>query len=151
MKERTLILIKPDAMERGLAGEIITRFEKKGLKIVGMKMIKLDDEILNEHYSHLRDKPFFGEIVNYMKSTPIIAMVLEGEGAIEIVRKIVGATRPWEAEPGTIRGDMAIGLPGNLIHASDSPETAEVEIKRFFKEDEIFDWDRKLEYFFERH
>ncbi len=151
MSEKTLILIKPDAMERGLAGKIINRLEDKGLKIVGMKMLQLDDAILNEHYAHLKDKPFFQGIVNYMKSTPIIAMVLEGEGAVEVVRKIVGATRPWEAEPGTIRGDLAIGLPGNLIHASDSPETAETEIKRFFKEDEIFNWNRKLEYYFERH
>ena len=151
MSERTLILIKPDAMERGLAGKIITRLEEKGLKIIGMKMIQLDDTILNEHYAHLKDKPFFQGIVNYMKSTPIIAMVVEGEGAVDVVRKIVGATRPWEAEPGTIRGDLAIGLPGNLIHASDSVETAKTEIKRFFKEDEIFNWNRKLEYYFERH
>ncbi len=151
MTERTLILIKPDAMERGLAGGIISRLERRGLKIVGMKMVKLDNEVLEEHYAHLKDKPFFNEIVEYMKSTPIIAMVMEGEGAIEIVRKTVGATRPWEAEPGTIRGDFAMALPANLIHASDSPETADVEIKRFFKPDELFEWKRKTEYFFERH
>ena len=151
MTERTLVLIKPDAMQRGLVGEVISRLEKKGLKIVAMKMIQLDDKILEEHYAHLRDKPFFQGIANFMKETPIIAMVLEGEGAIEVVRKVVGATRPWEAEPGTIRGDLALGLPSNLVHASDSPETAKIEIERFFKPEEIFNWDRKLEYYFERH
>ncbi len=149
MKERTLILIKPDAMERGLAGEIISRLERKGLKIVGMKMMKLDDGILEEHYAHLKDKPFFQGIVDYMKSTPIIAMILEGENAVDVVRKMIGATKPWEAEPGTIRGDLALGLPWNLVHASDSQETAEKEIARFFKPEEIFTWDRKLEKIFE--
>ncbi len=150
MIERTLILIKPDAMERGLVGEVISRLEKKGLKIVGIKMIKLDNATLEEHYAHLKDKPFFDGIISYMKSTPIIAMILEGDGAVDVTRKIVGATKPWEAEPGTIRGDLALGLPSNLLHASDSPETAEKEIMRFFKPDEVFEWKRSLEHYFKR-
>ncbi len=146
--ERTFVMIKPDGVIRELVGEIITRFERKGLKIVAMKMTKLDDPILDVHYSHLKDKPFFPGIKDFMKSGPVVAMVLEGENAVSEVRKIVGATRPWEAAPGTIRGDMAIALPANLIHASDSLENAEEEIRRFFNENEIVEWKRPNEHVF---
>ena len=150
MSERTLVLLKPDTIQRRIAGRVLTRLEDTGLKIVAMKMIQLDDEILNRHYAHLTDKPFFAGIRDFMKSAPIIALVLEGEGAVEVTRKVVGATKPWEADSGTIRGDMAIGLPANLIHASDSPENAEIEIKRFFREDEIHPWNGVLDSLFER-
>ncbi len=148
--ERTLVLVKPDAVIRGLIGEVVSRFEKKGLKIIGMKMMSLDEKTLDEHYSHLRDKPFFQGIKEFMMSAPVVAMVLEGEGAVDEVRRIAGATRPWEAEPGTLRGDFALGLPANIIHASDSPETAEEEIRRFFKPEEIFQWSRPFDELFER-
>ena len=150
MGERTLVLLKPDAIQRRIAGRVLARLEGTGLKIIGMKMIQLDDEILNEHYAHLTDKPFFAGIRDFMKSAPVIAIVLEGDGAVEITRKVVGATKPWEADAGTIRGDMATGLPANLIHASDSPENAEIEIKRFFNENEIHPWNGVLDYLFER-
>lgn len=140
MTERTLILLKPDALQRNLLGEVINRFERKGLKIVGLKMALLSDEMLEDHYSHLSDKPFFGGLKKYMKQTPVVAMVLEGEGCIEAVRLITGATLGAEADAGTIRGDFSMAVPGNIIHASDSKEAAEDEIFRFFNEDEIFEY-----------
>jgi nucleoside-diphosphate kinase len=136
--ERTLIIIKPDALQRNLIGEIIRRFEQKGLKIVGMKMLNLHDALLEDHYFHHKDKAFFSDLKTFMKSSPVVAIVLEGsEGAVEGVRLIVGATKGIDADAGTIRGDMAMSNQ-NLVHASDSPENAEKEIYRFFNEDELF-------------
>lgn len=140
--ERTLILVKPDGIQRGLIGEIITRFEKKGLKLIGLKMMSLDDAKLEEHYSHLKDKPFFGNIKSFMKSTPVIAMVWEGLEVVDACRKIVGITKAREAEAGSIRGDFAMSIQQNLIHASDSSENAKEEVVRFFEEHEIFDYSK---------
>lgn len=141
MAERTLIILKPDAVNRTLVGEIIHRFERKGLKIVGIKMAHLTEEQLREHYAHLTDKPFYPRIERFMRTCPTILMVLEGKNCIEIVRKLAGPTHGGDAPAGTIRGDYSMGMQ-NVIHASDSIETAEVEIKRFFKEDELFDYER---------
>lgn len=138
--ERTLVLVKPDALQRELAGEVIHRFEQKGLKIVGMKLTLLDDKTLDEHYGHLSDKPFFGDLKKFMMQTPVVALVLEGLGVIEEVRKIVGSTNPREADAGTIRADLSMNVPSNMVHASDSTEAAEVEIKRFFSENELFEY-----------
>lgn len=146
--ERTLILCKPDSLQRNLLGEVINRFERKGLKIVGLKMMGLDDVLLDDHYQHHKDKPFFDNLKNFMKSSPVVAMVLEGQEAVAAVRLIVGATKGAEADAGTIRGDLAMTTQ-NIVHASDSIENAEVEIKRFFKDEEIFEytkWDTDLIY-----
>lgn len=130
--ERTYIMTKPDAYERGLIGQIITRIENKNFKITAMKMMNLDEEILKEHYAHLADKPFFPEIVEYMTSGPVVGMVVEGNGVVDSMRKIMGPTDSLEAAPGTIRGDFANSKSENIIHGSDSVENAEIEIKRFF-------------------
>lgn len=140
--ERTLVLIKPDALQRDLLGEVVGRFERKGLKIVAMKFITLSEDVLNEHYAHLADKPFFGDLKAFMMQTPNVAMVLEGLDAIESVRKIVGSTNPREADAGTIRADLSMNVPSNLVHASDSTEAAESEVKRFFTEDEIYAYEK---------
>ncbi len=142
--ERTLILIKPDAMQRGMVGKVIGRFEDKGLKIVGLKMLQADSALLETHYSHLKDKPFFPRIREFMSSTPIVAMCIEGNEAINVVRSICGITNSRMAAPGTIRGDWGMSIQSNLVHASDGPETAEAEVKRFFSEDELFDYARAL-------
>jgi nucleoside-diphosphate kinase len=141
-EEKTLIIIKPDALNRSLVGEIISRFERKGLKIVGMKMIQLNDDILKEHYAHLTDKPFFPRIAAFMKRWPVIVMVLEGLEAVESVRLITGDTLGRKADAGTIRGDFSMSVQANVVHASDSVENAEKEIKRFFTEDELYNWER---------
>jgi len=141
-EEKTLIIIKPDALNRSLVGEIINRFEKKGLKIVGMKMIQLDDKTLKEHYSHLADKPFFPRIADFMKKWPVIAMVLEGLEAVDSVRLITGDTLGRKADAGTIRGDLSMSVQANIVHASDSVENSGKEIKRFFKDEELFSWER---------
>lgn len=138
--ERTCILIKPDALQRNLLGEIIRRFERKGLKIVGLKMMQLEDVTLEDHYAHHKDKPFFGKLRNFMKSTPVIAVALQGLDAVEAVRIIVGTTKGREADAGSIRGDLAMSIQTNLVHASDSTENAQSEIKRFFKEEELFNY-----------
>lgn len=130
--ERTYIMTKPDAYERGLIGRIITRIEEKGFKITDMKMMNLDEPILKEHYAHLADKPFFPEIVEYMTSGPVVGMIVEGDGVVDSMRKIMGPTDGLEAMPGTIRGDFANNKSENLVHGSDSVENAEAEIKRFF-------------------
>ncbi|MFA6992101.1 MAG: nucleoside-diphosphate kinase [Candidatus Gracilibacteria bacterium] len=145
VNEKTLVLVKPDALQRGLFGEITARFEKKGLKLVGVKMMSLDEAILREHYAHLADKPFFGGLVKFMKSTPVIAMCWEGLEVVNTVRKLAGITKAREAEMGSIRGDFAMSVSCNVIHASDSVETAEKEVARFFKKDELFDY-KKSEY-----
>lgn len=142
--ERTLILIKPDAIGRGIIGKIVTRFEEKGLKLVGIKFLKLTDELLNEHYSHLLDKPFFGGTKRFMQLTPVIAICLEGLDCVETTRRLCGITKAREAAPGTIRGDWAMSVQANLVHASDSIETAKQEVKRFFSDSELFDYDISL-------
>jgi nucleoside-diphosphate kinase len=136
--ERTLILIKPDAIQRGLAGRIIDRFETKGLKVVGIKFVTMTDELCAEHYSHLADKPFFPGIRRFMQQTPVIALCLEGVDCVETVRGLCGITKSRAAAPGTIRGDWAMSIQANLVHASDSAETAVSEVRRFFRDDELF-------------
>ena len=140
--EKTLVIIKPDAVNRSLIGQIISRFERKGLKIVGLKTILLDDAILDEHYSHLSDKAFFPRLKDFMKQSPSIVMVLEGLNAVEVVRLAAGETHGAKALPGTIRGDFSISTQSNVIHASEDQKAAESEIKRFFKEDELFVYER---------
>lgn len=140
--ERSLIIIKPDAVNRALIGSIIERFERKGLKIIAMKMQTLTLEVLKEHYKHHKDKPFFSELINFMSSAPAVLFVVEGKDAIMVARKICGVTNGREAEPGTIRGDYSMSNQNNLVHASDSIETAEVEIKRFFSEEELCEYSR---------
>lgn len=130
--ERTYIMTKPDAYQRGLIGEIITRIEKKNFKITNMKMMNLTEEVLREHYAHIADKPFFPEILEYMTSAPVVGMVVEGNGVVDSMRKLMGPTDSLEAEAGTIRGDLANSKGENIIHGSDSVENAEIEIKRFF-------------------
>ena len=142
--ERTLILIKPDALARGLAGAVLSRFEQKGLKIAGLKMIQLDDAMLKEHYSHLADKPFFPTIAEFMSRTPVIALRLEGLEAVAVCRKLCGVTNSREADPGTIRGDLGMSMQANLVHASDSVETAQAEVARFFNDGELFDYQPAL-------
>ncbi len=132
--QRTYIMLKPDAIKRGLMGKIITRIEEKGFKIVDAKMFTLTEKQLEEHYAHLKDKPFFVDIVNYMTSGPVLGMIVEGDDVILGMRKIMGATKWLEADAGTIRGDFACSTTQNLIHGSDSEETAVAEIKRFFGE-----------------
>ncbi|MFH1393717.1 MAG: nucleoside-diphosphate kinase [Candidatus Micrarchaeota archaeon] len=140
MAERTLLLIKPDAIQRGLVGEITARFEKKGLKIVGMKMLRLTPEVSKQHYAHLVDKPFYADLEKFMTGNPIIGMVVEGKEAVETVRLIVGPTNATKAPAGTIRGDFSNSTSRNVIHASDSVETAAKEVPRFFKASELFDY-----------
>ena len=139
--ERTIVLIKPDGLQRGLVGEIMHRFERKGLKLVGVKMIRLTDDILENWYSHHKDKPFFATLKSFMEWTPVVAMVWEGVEAIAAVRKIVGITKAREAEAGSIRGDFGMSGSQNIIHASDSSESAEKELGLIFNGDEIFDYD----------
>lgn len=141
--KRTLILIKPDALQRGLVGRITSYFEDKGLTLVGNKMIQLDDQLLADHYSHLVDKPFFAGIANFMKSSPVVAQCWEGYEAIDVVRTLCGVTNAREAAPGTIRGDLAMSIQSNLVHASDSEETAKAEVARFFSENELFAYEKK--------
>ncbi len=144
-EERTLILLKPDALQRSLLGEIIHRFERKGLRIIGLKMLHMTDLLVEEHYGHLKDKPFFAGIKSYIKSAPIVAIAISGIGAINAVRVIVGPTKGYEAPAGTIRGDFSMSMQANLVHASDSQETAGKEIKRFFKDEELFDY-KKIDF-----
>jgi len=136
--ERSLVLIKPDARQRGLAGTIITRLERQGLKMVAIKMLQLDRVLAQQLYAIHRDKPFFDDLVNYISSAPIIAIVFEGEKAVAVIRKTMGATDPARAEAGTIRGDFGLDIGRNSVHGSDSVETAEKEVKLFFSKDEIY-------------
>jgi nucleoside-diphosphate kinase len=142
--ERTLVLIKPDAIQRALIGKIITRFEEKGLRLVGIKFVKLSDSLLNEHYSHHADKPYFGGIRRFMQSTPVVAICLEGLDGVETVRRLCGITKSREAAAGTIRGDWAMSIQANLVHASDSVETAGKEVPRFFDVSELFEYQSAL-------
>ena len=130
--ERTFVMLKPDCIKRGLVGEVISRIERKGYRIANAKMMWLDEELLRVHYAHLADKPFFPEILSYMMSGPVLAMIVEGENVVAGVRILMGATKFEEAAAGTIRGDYAMSTGENIIHGSDSPENAEAEIKRFF-------------------
>jgi nucleoside-diphosphate kinase len=138
--EKVLIIMKPDAIQRNLVGEIIGRFERKGLKINGLKMITLEDVLLEDHYEHIKDKPFFAGIKLFMKSSPVVIMALSGIGAVDAVRIIVGPTKAYEAPAGTIRGDLAMSIQSNVVHASDSVENGVKEVARFFSEDELFSY-----------
>ena len=135
-----MVLLKPSAVQRGLVGEIINRFEKRGLRLAGMKMMQLTDEILDEHYAHLHEKPFFRTLKDSMMATPVIACCLEGVEAVRVVRAMTGTTNGRNADPGSIRGDYCVSNQQNIVHASDSLETAAVELARFFKPEEIFDY-----------
>lgn len=139
-EEKSLIIIKPDAIQRSLLGEIITRFERKGLKIIGMKMMEVEDLMLEEHYSHIKDKPFFADIKKFMKSSPVVVMALSGIGAVSAIRIIVGPTKGYEASAGSIRGDFSMSTQSNIVHASDSVESGIDEVKRFFTEEELFSY-----------
>lgn len=138
--EVTLVILKPSAVQRKILGEVICRFEKKGIQIVGIKMIRLTDATLEEHYTHLKDKPFFCRIKDSMQASPVIVMALKGLNVVNVVRKLTGVTNGRDAQPGTIRGDYGMSVQENIVHASDSPETAAIELKRFFSEDEIFNY-----------
>jgi nucleoside-diphosphate kinase len=133
--ERTLILIKPDAMRRALAGEILRRFEARGLELRAARLVGVDRDLAERHYAVHREKPFFGELVDFITSGTTLALVLEGAGAIATCRKTIGATNPADAEPGSIRGDLALSMPDNLVHGSDSPETAAAEVELWFGDD----------------
>jgi len=145
VREKTLVLVKPDAIQRGLIGEIIGRFERKGLKLVGIKMMNLDDAVLKEHYAHLADKPFFASLSNFMKSSPVIAMCWEGLEVVSAVRLLCGITKARAAEAGSIRGDFAMSVSCNVVHASDAVDNAKKEVARFFSEEDLQDY-RKSDY-----
>ncbi len=138
--DQTFIILKPSAIRRSLVGDVLTRLQRKGLFITGIKMMRLDDTILREHYAHLVDRPFFPSLLRSMEATPVIVAVLKGKDAVAVVRTLVGATNSRLAAPGTIRGDFGMSGQENIIHASDSPENALVEINRFFRPEEIFDY-----------
>ena len=141
-EEKTLVLLKPDALQRNLLGEIIHRFERKGLKIVGLKMLHLDEVLMKEHYGKYEDKPFFQGLKRYMSSSPLVAIVLSGIKAVSVVRTMIGPTKGYEASAGSIRGDFSMSVQTNLVHASDPAENPEEEIKRFFKPGELFSYKR---------
>lgn len=138
--EKTLVLLKPGCVQRNLMGEIINRFERRGLHIVGMKMMQLDEPILREHYAHLVDKPFFPKLAESMMASPVVALAIEGVDAVQVVRVMVGVTNGREAAPGTIRGDYSMSNQQNIVHASDSTSNAQIELNRFFRPEEIFDF-----------
>ena len=135
--EQTLVLVKPDAMARALAGEILGRFERRGLVVRAARLLRVDRELAERHYEEHREKPFFGELVEFITSGPTLALVLEGESAIPVVRTTMGATNPAEAAPGTIRGDLALAMPDNLVHGSDAPESARREIELWFPDEPL--------------
>jgi len=143
--ERTLVLVKPDGVQRLLAGRIMARFEERGLKIVGLKLLQADRALAERHYAAHRERPFFAGLVEFMTSRPLVAMALEGPNAISVVRAMVGATRPNEAAPGTIRGDYALETAQNLVHASDGPETALAELALWFRADELVTYEREID------
>jgi len=140
--ERTLVIIKPDGVQRGLIGRIVTRLERRGLKIAAMKMMHIDDALARRHYGIHEGKPFFEPLVKYISSAPVVVMVIEGHRAIDIVRRTLGATNPADAAPGTVRADYAVEIGRNLVHGSDGPETAKAEVALFFDESEILSWQR---------
>ena len=143
--QRTLVLLKPDSVQRGLIGDVITRLERRGLKFAAMKLMKVSDELAQKHYAEHVGKPFFEGLVKFITSSPIVAMVVEGENAIELVRTTMGATNPKDAGPGTVRGDFGVTIGMNLVHGSDSEESAKREIDLFFSESEILDYDRAID------
>jgi nucleoside-diphosphate kinase len=143
--ERTLVLIKPDAVQRGLIGPIITRFEQRGLQLAGMKFIQMDQELAGRHYGIHQGKPFFEGLIAFITSAPVVALVWQGENAVQVVRTMMGGTRPAESAPGTIRGDFGLTVGRNLVHGSDSLETAANEVALFFGDDELVDWQRSGE------
>ncbi|MCS7207875.1 MAG: nucleoside-diphosphate kinase [Dehalococcoidia bacterium] len=143
--ERTLVLLKPDALQRGLVGEIISRLERRGLKLVGIKMVQMDEAMARRHYAEHVGKPFFPGLVRFITSAPVVAMVWQGKGAVQVVRDLMGKTNPQQAAPGTIRGDLALDTGRNLIHGSDSVETAQRECALFFHPHEILDWPRSMD------
>jgi nucleoside-diphosphate kinase len=147
--EKTLVIIKPGAIQRGLIGEVIRRFEQKGLQICGLKMIQLTDEILAQHYAHIAEKPFFPRVKSAMQACPVIVLCLKGMDAIHVVHRLAGATNGREAAMGTMRGDFSMSVQWNIIHTSDSIKTADAELARFFKEEEIFEYKQSyLEYIY---
>lgn len=143
--EKTLVLIKPDAVERGLIGEIISRLEKRGLRLAAAKFVQVSKSFAEEHYAVHKGKPFYNGLVKYITASPVMAMVWEGENAIAAVRQTMGSTNPIEAAPGTVRHDLAVKMSRNLTHASDSPASANMEIKLWFKDEEIITWSRSVE------
>jgi nucleoside-diphosphate kinase len=142
--ERTFLAIKPDGVQRGLVGEIISRFEAKGFTLVGLKFMNVSRELAEQHYGVHREKPFFAGLVEFITSGPVVAMVWEGDGVITAARKMIGATNPLNAEPGTIRGDLGVNIGRNIIHGSDAPETATQEVSLWFKDEEIVSWQPTL-------
>lgn len=143
--ERTLLLIKPDGVQRGLAGRILARFEEKGLKLAGLKMLTISRDLAARHYAAHKGKPFYEDLVRYMTSAPVVAAVIEGPRAIKVTRRLMGATFGWKAEPGTIRGDFSASTGFNLVHGSDSPESAAQEIELFFQPGELVHYTRSLD------
>jgi nucleoside-diphosphate kinase len=143
--ERTLIIIKPDGVQRGLIGPVIERFERRGLKFVGLKMIQISRELAEKHYGVHRERPFFGGLVDFITSSPVVVGVVEGPNAIEVVRTTVGATNPGSAAPGTIRADFGLTIGRNLVHASDGPDTARDEIQLYFSPEELVSYERSIE------
>ena len=143
--ERTLLLVKPDGVQRQLVGRVITRFEERGLKLVGLKLVQTSRELAETHYAAHRERPFFTGLVDFITSAPLVAAALEGPNAIAIVRAMNGATRPHEAEPGSIRGDFAVETAQNLVHASDSPENAAAELALWFKPEELLSYEREVD------
>ncbi|MBA3856270.1 MAG: nucleoside-diphosphate kinase [Cyanobacteria bacterium PR.3.49] len=142
--ERTFVAVKPDGVERILVGEVVGRFEKRGLKIVGMKFMKVTKEMAEQHYGEHKGKPFYDGLVSYITSGPIVAMALEGKNAVALARQTIGATKPQDAAPGTIRGDLAVEIGRNIVHGSDSPENGQREIGIFFKPEELVEWSGSL-------
>jgi nucleoside-diphosphate kinase len=145
MNERTLVLIKPDGVQRLLTGRILSRFEERGLKLVGLKLVRVSRDLAERHYAVHRQKPFFGSLVDFITSSPLVAAAVEGPNAIAVVRAMVGATRPHEAAPGTIRGDFALETAQNLVHASDGQETATSELALWFRPEELVDYERDID------
>ncbi len=143
--ERTLVIVKPDGVQRGLIGEIILRLERRGLKLVGIKFMQITPELASRHYAVHKGKPFYEPLVAYITSSPVVVMVWEGKQAIEVVRKTMGATNPVSAEPGTIRADFGVEIGRNLVHGSDGPDTAAFEVALFFREEELVSWTRDAE------
>ena len=143
--QTTLVLVKPDGVQRGLTGEIISRLERRGLQLVGMKLVQVDEALAHRHYEAHVEKPFFPGVVQFITSSPVVALAVRGPNSVELVRQTMGATNPSAAAPGTIRGDLGVDIGRNLIHGSDSPEAAEREVALFFKPEEIVDWERSTE------
>ena len=143
--QKTLVLVKPDGVQRGLIGTVIGRIENKGLKIAGLKLIHVSEELAKEHYGEHVDRPFFGDLVSFITSSPVVALAIEGDNAVAVMRTLMGGTNPQEAAPGTIRGDFGMTIGMNLVHGSDSPESAERELNLFFQKEEVLDYKREID------